>query len=249
MTRILAVEHEAQCPPAHVGTWLTDAGAELDVCRPWAGDALPESAPALASYAGLVVLGGSMGADDDALHHWLAPVKQLLRDAGQAGVPTLGICLGHQLLAVALGGQVAPNVRGQQVGLFDVGWLPAAGDDELVGGLGPVRGVQWNSDVVVGLPDGAVALAETPEGELQLARFGPRAWGVQLHPEVDVPILTSWAAGDRDDHLERGIDQEAVLREIGDAQVELERAWRPLAARFLELCRAREAAGREARPR
>ena len=79
-------------------------------------------------------------------------MKQLLRDASTPGLPTLGICLGHQLLAVALGGDVAPNARGQQVGLFDVGWLPAADDDELVAGLGPVRGVQWNSDVVVGAP-------------------------------------------------------------------------------------------------
>jgi GMP synthase (glutamine-hydrolysing) len=231
VTRILVVEHEAQCPPAHLGTWLTEAGAELVVCRPWAGDELPT----LTAYDGLMVLGGSMGADDDALHHWLAPVKQLLRDAVDTGLPTLGICLGHQLLAVALGGEVAPNEGGQQVGLFEVGWLPAAVDDDLVAGFGPVRGVQWNSDVVVKLPDGAVALAETPGGELQLARFGHRAWGVQLHPEVDVPILTSWAAGDRDDHLERGIDQEAVLREIGDAHDELELAWRPLAGRFVEL--------------
>jgi GMP synthase (glutamine-hydrolysing) len=231
VTRILAIEHEAQCPPAHVGTWLTEAGAEIEVCRPWAGDELP----ALTSYDGLVVLGGSMGADDDALHHWLAPLKQMVRDAVDAGVATLGICLGHQLLASALGGSVTPNPRGQQVGLYDVGWLPAAGDDELVSGFGQVRGVQWNSDIVVGLPEGSVALAETPEGELQLARFAPRAWGIQLHPEVDVPILTSWAAGDRDDHLERGIDQEAVLREIEAAHDELDRAWRPLAVRFLEV--------------
>jgi len=231
VTRILAIEHEAQCPPAHVGTWLTEAGAEIEVCRPWAGDELP----ALTSYDGLVVLGGSMGADDDALHHWLAPLKQMVRDAVDTGVATLGICLGHQLLASALGGSVTPNPRGQQVGLYDVGWLPAAGDDALVGGFGQVRGVQWNSDIVVGLPEGSVALAETPEGELQVARFAPRAWGIQLHPEVDVPILTSWAAGDRDDHLERGIDQEAVLREIEAAHDELDRAWRPLAVRFLEV--------------
>ena len=240
MTRILAIEHEAQCPPAHVGTWLTEAGAEIEVCRPWAGDELP----ALTSYDGLVVLGGSMGADDDALHHWLAPLKQMVRDAVDTGVATLGICLGHQLLASALGGSVTPNPRGQQVGLYDVGWLPAAGDDALVGGFGQVRGVQWNSDIVVGLPKGSVALAETPEGELQLARFAPRAWGIQLHPEVDVPILASWAAGDRDDHLERGIDQAALLKEIDAARDELDAAWRPLAARFLALCRGEDAVGR-----
>lgn len=233
MTRILVVEHEAQCPPAHLGTWLTDAGAELDVCRPWAGDELP----GLATYDGFVVLGGSMGADDDALHPWLGPLKALVREAVEHGVPTLGVCLGHQLVAVALGGKVAPNAAGQQVGLFDVGWLPAAHDDELVAALGPVRGVQWNNDVVTALPAGAVALAQTPDDELQVVRFSRRAWGVQLHPEVDEPLLQSWAAGDRDDHLERGIDQTALLREIDAARHELDDAWRPLAVCFLALCR------------
>jgi GMP synthase (glutamine-hydrolysing) len=231
MTRILVVEHEAQCPPAHVGTWLTDAGAELDVCRPWAGDELP----ALSAYAGVVVLGGSMGAGDEATHRWLAPVKELIRDAASREVPTLGICLGHQLMAAALGGSVEPNPRGQQVGLFEVGWLPDAAADDLVGGMGRVRGIQWNNDIVSSLPPQAVPLAQTAAGELQVARFGRRAWGVQLHPEADEPVVRSWVAGDRDDHLERGIDQAAVLREIAEARDELDRAWRPLATRFVEL--------------
>ncbi|QZY30359.1 type 1 glutamine amidotransferase [Nocardioides coralli] len=231
MTVIAIVEHEAQCPPAHVGTWLTDAGATLDVRRPWAGDELPD----LDGCDGLVVLGGSMGADDDELHHWLAPLKQLVRDAIAREVPLLGICLGHQLIASALGGAVAPNPPGQQVGLFDVGWLPAAEDDELVAGYGAVRGVQWNHDIVTRLPEGAVALAETAQGELQVARFGRRAWGIQLHPEVDEPVVTSWAAGDRDDHLHRGIDQEALIAQIRDARHELDDAWRPLADRFVAL--------------
>jgi GMP synthase (glutamine-hydrolysing) len=230
MARALVVEHEAQCPPAHVGTWLTEAGAELTVCRPWAGDELPPAG----SHDALVVLGGSMGAADDALHHWLGPLKQLIRETVAAEVPVLGICLGHQLVAAALGGTVEVNPRGQQVGLYDVGWLPEAATDPLVGALGPVRGVQWNRDVVTALPDGAVALARTAAGELQVARFAPRAWGVQLHPEADLAVVTSWAAGDRDDHLERGIDQDGLLVEINAARTELDGAWRPMAARFLE---------------
>jgi GMP synthase (glutamine-hydrolysing) len=229
---VLVVEHEAACPPAHFGTWLEQAGAELAVCRPWAGDELPD----LAAYDALLVLGGSMGAHDDETTPWLAPLKDLIREAVAAGLPTLGICLGHQLLAVALGGTSEPNAAGQQVGLFDVGWTPDAADDELVGAVsGRRRGVQWNSDVVTRLPETAVVLAATPRGELQAARFAPRAWGVQLHPEVDRAVLTSWAAGDRDDHLEKGIDQEAVLREIDEARLELDEAWRPLATRFAEL--------------
>lgn len=233
MTRVLVIEHEAQCPPAHVGIWLERTGAEAVVHRPWAGEDLP------AAHDGdaLVVLGGSMAAWEDDLHHWLAPLKQLVRDAVELGRPVLGICLGHQLMCAALGGTVEPNPRGQQVGLFEVGWLPAADDDALVSGLGPIRGVQWNRDLVTRLPDGAVPLAKTPDGELQIARYAPRAWGVQLHPEVDEPVVRSWAAGDRHDHLERGIDQAALLGEIHAARDELDRAWAPVVARFVELAR------------
>lgn len=229
---LLVIEHEPACPPGHLGTWLVEAGAELEVCRPWAGDEVP----ALASYDGFLVLGGSMGANDDATTPWLATVKERLREAAENGLPTLGVCLGHQLAAVALGGESAPNPAGQQVGVLDVGWTPEAAADDLVGPLvGPRRGVHWNADVVTRLPPGAVALASTPDGELQAARFAPASWGVQLHPEVDEPLVRSWAEGDRDDHLRLGIDQGRALHEIDEAREELDEAWRPLATRFVEL--------------
>ncbi|MGZ5398423.1 MAG: type 1 glutamine amidotransferase [Nocardioides sp.] len=231
MTRVVVVEHESGCPPAYVGTWLAEAGAEIEVCRPWAGDELP----AASAYDALVVLGGSMGANDDHLHHWIGPVKQLVRNSVADGTPVLGICLGHQLVAAALGGTVERDPLGQQVGLYDVGWLPEAEQDELVGALGPVRGIQWNHDLVTSLPEDAIALAQTPQGELQVARFAPRAWGVQLHPEADEHILVAWAEGDREEHLDRGVDQEMLLGEIADARAELDAAWRPLVTRFVDL--------------
>ena len=239
--RVLVVEHEDECPPAHLGRWLADAGADLHVCRPYLGEALPDPS----AYAALVVLGGSMGAHDDASHDWIGPTKRLLSRALVEDVPTLGICLGHQLLAAALGGTVTANPPGQQLGLLPVGWTDEAHDDPLVGVLvdgPPRRGVHWNHDIVADLPTGAEVLAETAGGELQAARFGARAWGVQWHPEVDVPVLVSWAEGDRADHLERGIDQAALLAEIGAAGAELEEAWRPLATRFVAI--ANEARGR-----
>ncbi len=227
---VLVVEHDAECPPARMGTWLAADGCDLDVRRPYAGDELPGSAM-LASYDALLVLGGPMGANDDASHAWLAPVKELVREARDTGVPTLGICLGHQLIAAALGGTVAPNPRGQQVGLLDVGWTDAAADDPLVGPLAtPRRAVQWNDDVVTALPSGAVLLAGTEHGEVQAVRYSPRMWGVQLHPEVDVPVLRPWAESDRGSHETRGIDTDAMLRDIDAARAELDEAWRPLAA-------------------
>jgi GMP synthase (glutamine-hydrolysing) len=233
--RVLVVEHEPACPPAHLGTWLGDAGAELAVCRPWAGDEVP----GLAGYDAFMILGGSMSAHDDATHPWLTTVKDRVREAADAGVPTLGVCLGHQLVAVAFGGTVEVNPRGQQVGLYDVGWRPEAKGDELVSGLPPsMRGIQWNTDLVTALPEGAVALAETAEGELQVAGFASKGWGGPVYPKADEPVVQSWAAGDRDDHLERGIDQAAVLAEIDAARAELDEAWRPLATGLVALAEA-----------
>ncbi len=97
-------------------------GVDLDVCRPYvAGETLPDGP---AGYDGVVVMGGAMGANDDATSPWLTPTKELIRRADADRVPTLGICLGHQLAAVALGGEVRPNPRGRQFGLLDVGWEP-----------------------------------------------------------------------------------------------------------------------------
>lgn len=235
---VLVVEHDRECPPGWIGTWLEEEGCTLDVCRPYAGDRLPE----LASYDAFVVLGGPMGAHDDDRHPWLGPVKELLREACDSRLPTLGICLGHQLAGVALGGTVAPNPRGQQVGLLDVGWAPAAGEDVLFGPLAtPRRGVQWNDDVVVDLPGDATLLAATPRGEVQVVRYGPAMWGIQLHPEVDVAILQPWADSDRGSHETRGIDTDGLLRDIDAAREELDVAWRPLAVGFAALAGERVA--------
>ncbi len=232
--RVLVVEHESHCPPALFGTWLTDAGAVVDVCRPYAGDHLPS----MPEHDALVVLGGSMDAGDDR-HPWLEPTRALIRTAADRGVPTLGICLGHQLCALAFGGEVGRSPLGQQVGLYEIGWTDAAADDALLGGLASGgRGVQWNDDLVLELPDDAVVLARTPRDELQAARFAPTVWGVQWHPEVDVEILRVWAEEDADRHLQRGIDQDAVLADIDRAERELEATWRPLAGRLVALAAA-----------
>lgn len=235
MSRVLVVQHADHCPPALLGDWLVEAGCELDVATPYDGSELP----ALDGYDALLVLGGPMGADDEAEHAYLRPLKERVRQAVAAGLPTLGVCLGHQVVAVALGGAVEVNPRGQQVGLLDVGWTDAAAGDPLLGALAtPRRGVQWNSDVVSRLPDGASLLAATPDGEVQAVRFTPAAWGLQLHPEVTAEILRPWAEEDRGSHEARGIDQERLLHDIEQARPELDAAWRPLARRFAALAGA-----------
>jgi GMP synthase (glutamine-hydrolysing) len=231
--RVLVVQPEVDDPPHLFGTWLEEAGCSLEVCHPYAGDMVPT----LDGYAGLVVMGGAMGANDDAVLDWIAPVKELIRDAVSERVPTLGICLGHQLAASALGGRVIPNPGGQQVGLLEVGWTAAAAADPLFGGLAtPRRGVQWNYDVVVELPPDATVLAETDRGELQVVRYADRAWGIQLHPEVDAGIVATWVTdSERGELADRGLDADALVAEIESARTELDHAWAPLAAGFADV--------------
>ena len=173
---------------------------------------------------------------------WLGPVEGAgPRRARGSGVPTLGICLGHQLVAVALGGGVERNPRGQQVGLLDVGWTGRRRRRPAAGGRSPRRGAASSGTTTSSprCPRTRPLLAETADGEVQAARFAPAMWGVQLHPEVDADVLVPWAEEDRGSHETRGIDPTACCGEIDAARAELDEAWRPLADGLRRLGRVR----------
>jgi len=218
-----------------MGEWLTDAGSALDVRRPYRGDRLPGH---LDGHRSMLVLGGSMNAYSEDEHPWLTQVKQLVREAADAAVPVLGICLGHQLAAVALGGAVHTNPRGQQIGVIDLGWTDDAREDPLLAAVaGAGSAVQWNNDIVAVPPPGSRILARTPAGEIQAARFAPTVWGVQSHPEAGEEIVKAWAESDRDSAIERGVDVDAYVADVAGAREELRASWRPLAVAFAGLTR------------
>jgi GMP synthase (glutamine-hydrolysing) len=233
---VLVVQHTAVCPPGRVGDWLTESGCDLDVVRPYAGESQPTD---LSGHAGLVVLGGEMGAYDDAIAPWLPATRALLARAVVEAVPTLGICLGHQLLAVATGGRVARSATGQQGGTLPVGLLPSAAEDALFATV-PADAVatHWNNDLVVELPPGAVELARTPAG-VQALRLGRAAWGVQFHPEVDLALVRPWAAADVGSGQLAPERAESWLAEVARDDAALVAAWRPFVERFAALLPAR----------
>lgn len=232
--RLLVIQHEDACPPAWFGDWLAEAGLALEIVKAHRGDPVPAG---LGAHAGLLVLGGEMGANDDDAFHWLAPAKALIATVVDDGQPFLGICLGHQLATVALGGEVARNPSGHAKGLTPVALTAAGRSDRLLGTSDGLPTVQWNGDVAVRLPDGAATLATAPDGSVQAARFGSRAWGVQFHPEASPEVFRSWTVT-RPSVLAVSERVLAAAAEIDAAENELRTAWEPLARRFADIVRA-----------
>ncbi|WP_203432963.1 type 1 glutamine amidotransferase [Jiangella asiatica] len=224
------VEHEPGCPLDRFGPWLAGAGVELRMHRPYAGEPLPPSP----GGAGLIVLGGQMSAYDDGVAPWLPAVRSLLAAAVDAGTPTLGICLGAQLLAVACGGTVdVAAAAGRESGVVTVSWLPPATTDPLVSGLpAPFPGPSMHADAVTGLPPDAVWLGSSPMYPHQAFRVGAAAWGVQFHPEVSLPTFTGWARELPD------VDVAAVTAELEARDPEVAAAGRALAERFAQVAQS-----------
>ena len=139
----------------------------------------------------VIVFGGSMMVDEEAMHPWLREEDAYVRELIETGTPTLGICLGAQLLAKAAGADVGP-ARGSEVGWVTVELTPAAADDPVMRAL-PQRfvGFQWHHHSF-DVPHGAIELARN-DACPQAFRLGDAAWGVQFHPEVTLEQLLGWA--------------------------------------------------------
>jgi GMP synthase (glutamine-hydrolysing) len=223
---IHVIEHEPGCPLDRFEGWLTAAAADVRVVRPYDGDPVP-SVPG----TGLIVLGGQMSAYDDEVAPWLPEVRSLLRVAAEDATPTLGICLGAQLLAVACGGRVEVGAApGRESGVVDVRWRSAAADDALVGGLpDPFPGPSMHADAVVSLPPGSVWLASSAMYPHQAFRVGAAAWGVQFHPEVSEPTFAGWAAEHPD------VEAAAVVAQLVARDASVAAGGQELATRFARI--------------
>ncbi len=178
----------------HAGPAMRAEGVALDERFLRGGDALPE----LDGIDGVLALGGEQSVRDIASDPLLTAEAELLREAVARGVPVLGVCLGAQLLAHALGGRVA-RLPQRMIGWTPIEPLPAAAGDPVVGALpAGARALHWNEDGFEP-PPGAVELLRRPGGTTEAFRVGDCAWGVQFHPEVHPEGLDSWY---RDGYME-----------------------------------------------
>jgi len=147
--------------------------------------------PQLDGYAALIVLGGPMNCDQINSYPNLITEVDILREAVDRDMSVLGICLGAQLLAKALGGRVVPNAT-REIGWYDVELTEAGAADPVLSAFSPNQQVfQWHEDGIE-LPDDVVHLASSPASNVQAFRHGEHAYGLQFHLEVNEPLIERW---------------------------------------------------------
>ena len=178
--RILVFQHHDIEHPGRLGSTLRDHGHRLDIRRPDTGDALP---PDLDDVHAIVVMGGPQNVDDG--HAWLGREMELVRDAHERELPVVGICLGAQLVARALGGEVASMDR-PEWGFGEVEITVEGQTETMLAGI-PWRHRQFHchAQEVSELPPGAVLLASSDECRNQAFKVGLRTFAFQFHFECD----------------------------------------------------------------
>ncbi|OLR90356.1 glutamine amidotransferase [Actinokineospora bangkokensis] len=216
-------------PPARLADWLVEAGAVVEVTRE---DALPADA---STHDALVVLGGPMGANDTAEHPWILDLRRLMADAVTKRVPMLAICLGAQILATALGGQVEVGDEGPEVGRGltakrDAGWA-----DPLVADLPLMQDVvHFHHDVITRLPAGAELLLSATRYPHQAFRVGTCAYATQFHVETTPEVFRGWLELDPEGaRWARPVD--TTDEGIAELHADLEQVWKPFVQRFTRL--------------
>jgi GMP synthase (glutamine-hydrolysing) len=187
---VLACIHHLERPSLGLAEApLRRAGLELDQRDLRAGDPLPRPG----TFDGLLTLGGEQSLLEIDAYPYLSDELDLLRDAVAGGVPTLGICLGGQLLARAHGAAIE-RLPKRRIGWPEVERTEAGAEDPLFAGLPEViAALHWNEDCFA-VPDGADELLARSDRGGEAIRLGDRAWGLQFHPEADELILDGWYA-------------------------------------------------------
>jgi len=214
----VVLQHAPHEGPGLLAELITGAGHDMAIVRLDEGHALP----APGTPGAVVVMGGAMGVHDTDRYPWLAPERAWIAETVRAAVPVLGICLGAQLLAAALGAEVTTGPA-PEIGVGEVALTAAGRADPVLGGDGArLAAVHWHGDTFA-IPDGAVHLASSDRYPNQAFRHGRVAYGLQFHLELDDAMADAWRP-----ELPPGVDLDA-----GRAAVEV--VGRRVLGRFVEL--------------
>jgi GMP synthase (glutamine-hydrolysing) len=207
MSRIMVFQHVAAEPLGTLDRLIRERGHRVKFVN---FDRQPDARPKLDRYRGLIVLGGPMNVEDRATRMHLQTEIEVIGEALAAGKPVLGICLGAQLLAHALGAQVRRHDV-SEIGWYDLQLSEAGHADPVFAAIGARAPVfQWHS-YTFDLPATATHLAHTPTCANQAFRHGSNAYGFQFHLEMDHALIERWLAlpGYREDLIAAGIGRDA----------------------------------------
>ncbi|MCA9312378.1 MAG: type 1 glutamine amidotransferase [Phycisphaerales bacterium] len=185
---IILFQHAAHCRPGRLGTTLRDHGFTLDIRRLDDGDPVP---PDFDNVEGVISMGGPQNVGE--AHAWIKRETEFLREAHERQLPVVGVCLGAQLLAHALGGEVGPMEGAGEIGFTDVNILPPAQTDTVLSGIA-WRSPQFqkHKQEVKKLPAGAALLASSDRCKVQAFRAGMRSYGFQYHFECDMDMIRTF---------------------------------------------------------
>lgn len=212
MPSVLMLTHVECEGPGLWGDFLDESGVCTERVRLNDGDELPDAD----RYDALLVLGGPMNVDDDDIHPWLPDERVYVRRAVNAGQPVIGLCLGSQLLARALGAEATKNPV-KEIGWGLVTLTDVGRRDPLFDGCEPLLPVfQWHGDTFA-LPGGAELLATSTLCAHQAFRYGERVYGLQFHVEVTPPMVAEWLDEYRDE-ASRELPHSAADRMIEQAR-------------------------------
>ena len=220
MAKIYVLQHHPVEDLANIAGALEGAALAWQYVRVHEGQPVP---PNMKGAGGLIVMGGPMGVYQTDRYPWLRDEFRLIEDAVKSKLPVLGVCLGAQVVAAALGAKVDRNPNGKEIGWHPIRLSDSAKDDRLMRGLPTtMTPFHWHGDIFE-LPPGAVSLASSDKTPCQAFRHGDKVYGFQFHFEVTQEGVTAMADAFAKDLVRENIAADRMIAQSAEFMPQLEK--------------------------
>ncbi len=213
MAKIYVLQHHPVENLGNIADALEAAALAWQYVRVNDGQPVPAT---MKGAGGLIVMGGPMGVYQTDRHPWLRDEMRLIEDAVKSNLPVLGVCLGAQILAAALGAKVARNPSGKEIGWHPIRLCDSAREDRLMRDLpATMTPFHWHGDIF-DLPPGAVSIASSDKTPCQAFRHGDKAYGFQFHFEVTRESVAAMANAFAKELVRENIPADAMIAQAAD---------------------------------